>query len=67
MHLEIWRKESIWPVYEPRGVWKGSLEEETVNLGLKKVKHLWIYIKKNIYRIESRLSKNMEVVSMDYI
>ena len=67
MHLEIWRKESIWQVYGPREVWKGSLEEETVNLGLKMVKHLGIYIKKDIYRIESRLSKNMEVVSMDYI
>lgn len=30
-------------------------------------KHLRIYIKMDIYRIESILSKNMEVVSMDYI
>lgn len=67
MHLEIWRKESIWPVYGPRGVWKGSLEEETVYLGLKVVKHLGIYIKKDIYRVESRLNKNMEVESMDNI
>lgn len=67
MHLEIWRKESIWPVYGPRGVWKGSLEEETVYLGLKVVKHLGIYIKKYIYRVESRLNKNMEVESMDNI